>query len=365
MKIGITGASGLLGFHLRSFFFKKEGCEVQPVFRTDFEDILVLARSLESCDVVIHLAGVNRGSDQDVYEGNIGIARRLISALEKTRHRPHIIFANSTHIFTQSLYGAAKQECSRILSEWAQKTGATFTDCILPHVFGEFGKPFYNSAISTFCYQLANQQKPKIIDDVYLELVHGYTVAQEFSKIIEQSIPGQVRLSGTKILVSEALSILSAFDRFYGDGIIPKFNSPFELFLFNTYRSYLFPHKYPVNLKLREDERGSLFESVKSFHGGQSFLSTSFPGVTRGNHFHFYKLERFLVVRGEATISIRKLHTNYIHQFQVRGNQPCYIDIPTYHTHSITNTGREELLTLFWSHEIFNPAAPDTYAEMV
>ena len=138
-----------------------------------------------------------------------------------------------------------------------------------------------------------------------------------------------------------------------------------ELDFFNTYRSYLYPDHYPVPLNLRTDARGGLFEAVKSHQGGQTFLSTTHPGVTRGRHYHHHKVERFLVVSGQAEIRIRRLFGDEVRVFKVNGAEPCFIDMPTFHTHEITNVGDTDLLTLFWSHEIFDPSNPDTYSEPV
>ena len=138
-----------------------------------------------------------------------------------------------------------------------------------------------------------------------------------------------------------------------------------DLDLFNTYRSYLYPRHYPVTLPLHSDARGHLYEAVKSLHGGQCFISTTKPGITRGNHYHTRKLERFLVLNGDAVIRIRKLLTGDIVEFKVSGAAPQYIDMPTFCTHDITNMGQSDLMTLFWAHEIFDPQRSDTIREPV
>ncbi len=165
--------------------------------------------------------------------------------------------------------------------------------------------------------------------------------------------------------VSEALRRLRGIHESYQAGIIPNLSDPLELEFFNTYRSYLYPDHYPVPLNFLTDARGGLFEAVKSHHGGQTFLSTTHPGVTRGRHYHHQKVERFLVVSGQAEIRIRRLFGEQVKSFKVSGDKPCFIDIPTFHAHEITNVGETELLTMFWSHEIFDPLNPDTYSEPV
>jgi UDP-2-acetamido-2,6-beta-L-arabino-hexul-4-ose reductase len=151
----------------------------------------------------------------------------------------------------------------------------------------------------------------------------------------------------------------------YQTMVMPPLDSALDVRLFNTLRSYLFPAHYPVALTLHSDARGSLFEVVKSNSGGQVFMSTTHPGITRGNHFHTRKVERFLVASGEADIRLRKLFSDEVISFKVRGDAPSYVDIPTFYTHHITNTGQSELVTLFWTNEIFNPVDPDTFSEAV
>ena len=151
----------------------------------------------------------------------------------------------------------------------------------------------------------------------------------------------------------------------YTGGVIPKLDEAIDIQLFNTLRSMIPHEQRPVDLTLHTDERGSLFEAVKADGGGQAFLSSTKPGITRGNHFHTRKVERFLVLKGTAEIRIRRVLTDNVHTFNVDGRTPQAIDIPTLHTHNITNTGNEELQTLFWSNELYDPADPDTYYETV
>ena len=174
-----------------------------------------------------------------------------------------------------------------------------------------------------------------------------------------------MRLAGEPFRVSALLKRLRSFATDYGNQIIPRLDSALDLGLFNAYRACLFPAHYPVRLAQRSDARGALFEAVKSLHGGQCFISTTHPGVTRGNHYHERKIERFLVLQGDALIRLRRLLEPRVHEFRVSGAAPCYIDMPTFHTHDITNAGAGELVTLFWSHELYDAGQPDTYAEKV
>ncbi len=309
---------------------------------------------------------MNRGPETEVYDTNIGLAMNLIEALDLQGVAPTILFANSTHSLGDSAFGRSKREASRLLADWAKARGARYVDVILPHLFGERGRPFYNSGFATFCHQLARGEEPHILQDGQVELVHAQRVAARFLELAQDGVTeGVVRVEGASMRVSEALRRLRGIHETYQAGIIPDLSDPLDLDFFNTYRSYLYPAHYPVRMTLHSDARGGLFEAVKSHHGGQAFLSTTHPGITRGRHYHHHKVERFLVVSGEAEIRIRRLFDDEVNVFRVSGAEPCYVDMPTFHTHEITNVGAVDLLTLFWSHEIFDPAHPDTYPEPV
>lgn len=363
--IGITGADGFLGWHLRVYLHSR-GITPLSASRETFSAPAKLVEFVGQCDVIIHLAGMNRGDDAEIERANILLAEQLISACAVTGRCRHVLFSNSTHVLTRdTAYARSKRACAGLFRQWADNCGALFNNLILPQIFGEGGKPFYNSVVSTFCHQLAVGDIPKIIQDADLELLHAQRAAEFIYRLIDQPVPGEVRPAGISLTVTELLHKISAAKNFYDSQLIPALLDDFELELFNTYRSYLFPQYYPVSLTRREDERGSLFEAVKSLHGGQCFISTTKPGVTRGNHYHLHKIERFLVLSGDATIRVRKLFSPQIVDFRVSGAKPQYVDMPTLHTHNITNTGSGELVTLFWSHEIFDPEQPDTYMETV
>jgi UDP-2-acetamido-2,6-beta-L-arabino-hexul-4-ose reductase len=286
--------------------------------------------------------------------------------MEAIQWKGIVVFSNSTHISKDTAYGKSKRDCAELLSAWAKKNQSTFFDLVLPHVFGEFGKPFYNSVVSTFCYQLANTQKPVIDVDGNLELLHAGDVASLiFEKILllrkDKNPVSQLRAQGTPLKVSKLLSLLNDMMETYESGIIPNLSSSFEVQLFNTLRNYIFEKNPKMTAKIHSDNRGYLFEAIKTKGPGQTFFSTTKPGIVRGNHFHRRKIERFCVVGGEAVIKLRALHSKEVITVKCNGAEPVYVDIPTLHTHNITNTGKSELLTMFWSNEIFDPSDSDTY----
>lgn len=365
LRIGITGAGGFLGWHLRVHLLPQAEVKVSCAGRDTFADPAKLRAFVGGCDAIAHFAGVNRGEEREVEAGNVTIARTLVDALNAADSRPHVIYANSTHDGRDTAYGRSKRRGAELLAEWSARAGARFTNLVLPHVYGEGGRPHYNSVVATFCHELAAGRPPRMLSDGDLELVHAQQVAAEVVASARQAKIGEVRVPSEPLRVSALLERLQSFAADYANQVIPRLDSNLDLDLFNTYRTCLFPARYPVALAQRSDARGSLFEAVKSLHGGQCFVSTTHPGVTRGNHYHTRKIERFLVLQGEARIRLRRLLAPELHEYRVSGTAPCYIDMPTFHTHDITNTGAGELVTLFWSHEIYDPGQPDTYAEKV
>ncbi len=365
MNIGITGADGLIGWHLRAFLRVQGGHEVRLATRPTFADPDQLAAFVDGLDAVVHLAGMNRGEEAEVEATNAALAVALVAACERTGATPRLAFSNSIHVDRDTAYSRGKRAAASHLRAWAARSGAPFANLIFPHTFGEFGKPFYNSAVSTFCHQLAHNEPPQIIVDGDLELIHAQEVAARCLFAVEAGENGDSRVQGTPMKVSTLLQRLRRMATSYAAQIVPDLRDPLDVRLFNTLRSYLYPERYPVTLTLHSDNRGTLFEAVKSENGGQIFLSTTRPGITRGNHFHTRKVERFLVASGEAEIQLRKLFSDKVITFRVSGEYPCYIDMPTFHTHSITNVGSSELVTLFWANEIFDPNDSDTYPEPV
>ncbi len=365
MNIGITGADGLIGWHLRALLWMRGSHQVRLATRSTFAGPDRLADFVKGLEAVVHLAGMNRGEDVEVEAANRDLAAALVSACERTGAGPRMVFSNSIHVHRDTAYARGKRVAVDLLRAWADRNGVSFANLIFPHTFGEFGKPFYNSAVSTFCYQLAHDEPQQIIVDSDLELIHAQEVAARCLQAVETGEGGDFRVHGAPMKVSELLQRLRSMAASYVAQIVPDLREPLDVRLFNTLRSYFYPHRYPVKLALHSDNRGTLFEAVKSNQGGQTFLSTTRPGITRGNHFHTRKVERFLVTSGTAEIRLRKLFSDQVTVFRVGGEQPSYIDMPTFHTHSITNVGEPDLVTLFWANEIFDPNDSDTYPEPV
>lgn len=323
---------------------------------------------MKRCDVLVHLAGMNRGPDKQIYDTNIQLAKKLVESLEQVNPAPHVIFSSSIHEKKGTPYGKSKHESRLILSKWAKTKKATFTGLIIPNVYGPFCRPFYNSVVATFCHQLTHNLEPELHVDQHLGLVYIDELLQAIYNVIKKG-KGMDELhveASKEILVSELLSKLRYFkEKYVNQKVIPYIEDPFDLSLFNTFRSYLDPDYYPVPYESKTDERGNLVEVVKSLNQGQAFFSTTKPGIERGNHYHRRKLERFSIIKGKARVQLRRIGEEEIIEYNMDGDNPSYIDIPVLYTHNLVNTGDEELLMLFWASELFNPDDPDTIYEKV
>ena len=361
MKVVVTGANGFLGWHLRCRLRARHNHEVIPIGRDNFDE---LPAALADADAVIHLAGVNRGSGGEVANGNTELAEAVATALRASATKARVIYANSIQAGNGSPYGDGKAKAATILGESSSELGLTFVDAQLPNLFGEHGRPGYNSFVATFCWEVAAGREPQVKDN-QVELLH----AQDAAQVLIEGLRGSTRVErpkGKTHGVIEVLDLLKSFEGIYRHGDIPSLDTDFKLNLFNTYRAATFLTQAPIPFTKHSDVRGSFVETVRVHGGGgQTSFSTTVPGVTRGEHFHLKKIERFVVIGGRARISLRKLFTNDVVSFDVTGDAPVAIDMPTMWAHNIINTGEDELLTLFWSDTVFDPDNPDTYPEAV
>lgn len=372
MKIAITGAAGLLGWHTAArlharscaarFRKEREPFEIAAIDRLTFSDPQALTSALEGTDTVIHFAGVNRGTPEETAAENPAIARALVAGCHAAGVAPHIIYANSTHAANDSVYGRSKRIAGEILAQDLPE----FTDLVLPHIFGECAKPDYNNVTATFIDRILTSRPPEMNPDGQVELLHAGQAAEIAIEAALNREAGRITPAGRPMSVGDLFERISAFHAAYSANLFPDLSDAFDIALFNSYRSARYTERSPRPLKLNSDPRGTLFEASRSSGGGgQTFLSWTHPGITRGDHFHLRKIERFLVVEGEALIRIRRVLGDEVWTYRVNGRAPAAVDMPTMHTHSIENIGDRPLLTLFWTNEVFDPAAPDTYSDPV
>lgn len=361
MKVVVTGARGFVGWHLRCRLKAMTAHVVVPVDRAALKD---LPNLMDGVDAVVHVAGVNRSDDHNLTASNVELAQSVVDAVRSSGARPRLIHANSIQAGNGTPYGTGKAMASTVLRDHARAEGLEFVDVLLPNLFGEHARPGYNSFVATFCHEVVSGNEPDV-RDATVELLH----VQDAARSLIDALAGPTRIErphGEARGVREVLEIIRAFDSSYRDGEIPERPTAFDVDLFNTFRSAIFEARGPHRFEKISDARGVLVEAVKSHGGGgQTFYSTTLPGATRGDHFHLRKLERFVVIAGHARVRLRKLFTNHVISFDVSGDEPVGIDMPTMWAHNITNTGAAELLTAFWTDSVFDPAHPDTYPDPV
>ncbi|MEU5724517.1 NAD-dependent epimerase/dehydratase family protein [Micromonospora sp. NPDC047738] len=362
LRLALTGGQGFLGWHVRVLARALGWPDPVLIDRAELLDEATLAAKLDGVDRVLHLAGVNRGDPREVAAGNVELAAALVRGLRRCATQPGtVVFANSVQAGNGTPYGDSKAVAAVTLAA----ARPDLVDVQLPNLYGEHGLPYYNSVVATFCRMLAEQRSPEVHEDRELTLVHVTDAAARLMGA-PAGDSWDAGMPGLRTGVRELADRLAGFAALYRGGEIPPLTDRHAVRLFNTYRSHCFPAHYPLPLTRRADARGELVETVKVHGGGgQTFCSTSRPGVVRGEHFHLAKVERFCVLRGSAEIRLRRVGDDAVVRFPVDGAEPVVVDMPTMWVHNIVNTGSAELLTLFWTNEVFDPARPDTWPEPV
>lgn len=374
IHVGITGQPGFVGSHL----YNELGLLSDSIVRIPFEDSFFengarLRSFVKQCDVIVHLAAMNRHPEpQVIYDTNIRLVKQLIAAMETEKVTPHVLFSSSTQEERDNEYGKSKREGRGLLEQWAVCSGASFTGMVVPNVYGPFGRPGYNSFIATFCHKLTHGEQPEVLQDGSVKLIYVGNLCKHIIGKIQSVCHSNTPLIERDEIphdferkVTEVLELLSIYKNLYFDkGFIPALKDRNEVNLFNTFCSYMdFSSVYPRKLEKHEDARGVFVETVKLGIGGQVSFSTTVPGITRGNHYHTRKIERFTVIKGRARIQLRRIGTEEVLNFYLDGSEPSYVDMPVWYTHNITNIGDEDLYTQFWINEWYDPEDGDTYFE--
>ena len=376
IKVGITGQAGFMGYHLYTTLDLDESVVLVPFERDFFDNKDELEKFVSQCDVVVHLAAMNRHENpQVIYDTNLALVDKLIAACEAQRATPHILFSSSSQEERDNLYGRSKKEGKQHFIEWSGNSGGKFTSLTIPNVFGPFGKPEYNSVVATFCHKVAHNEEPTIIKDGEVGLIYiNELVALFIATIKGQGNSKSIGKNSYELAiaptshkkVSEILGLLQGYQKDYmQNGVFPNLEDSFEKALFNTFRCYVPEDHYPVKYTQHTDSRGSFVEIARTRTSGQFSFSTTVPDITRGNHFHTRKAERFAVISGKALIQLRKIGTDRVIDYYLDGAEPAYVDMPVWTTHNIKNIGDDELITLFWINEPFDPDDSDTYFEDV
>ena len=327
-----------------------------------------LVAHLRLADVVYHLAGVNRPERDSEFEAvNVGLAEKLVECLDQTGRKPTIVFTSSIQATLENPYGKSKMAAEEILVGYGKRSGAAIHIYRLPNVFGKWCKPNYNSVVATYCFNISHGLEITVSDPKReLELVYIDHVVSEFCRYM---MDDQYRSHDVycdiapafRVTLGELAEKVYAIEQIRSTLLVPDTSDEFMKCLHATFISYLEKEQLSYPLEMKEDQRGWLAELMKSQHFGQIFVSKTLPGVVRGNHYHNSKVEKFCVVQGEAVIKFRHVLGRDVLSYQVSGERIEVVDIPPGYTHSLENVGKGELIVIFWTNQIFDPAASDTH----
>jgi UDP-2-acetamido-2,6-beta-L-arabino-hexul-4-ose reductase len=351
MKVLVTGAKGFLGRNLMMRLQTMPEVEATGVDAGDAWE-----EGLREAEVVFHLAGVNRPQDEEEFERvNVGMTREMVERLVAWGRSPRVVFASSIQAQLDNPYGKSKRRAEEVLAEW----GGPVRVHRLRNLFGKFSRPNYNSVVATFCHNAAHGLGLEVHDGGR-ELELSYV--DDVVEAMVGEMAGQEReIPYFRVSVGELARRIAEIRDSRKTLVLPDLEDRLTVCLRATYLSYVPAAEREVRLDVKRDARGSLAEFVKTAGAGQIFVSRTAPGVTRGNHYHETKTEKFFVVEGEGLLQMRRVDGTEVEEYRLRGEDYQVVDIPPGWTHSITNVGTGEMVTLFWASEIFDPQRPDTY----
>lgn len=365
MKILVTGSQGFVGKNLVAEL-RNRGYEDIFEYTRDTERSL-LEEYTKECDFVFHLAGVNRPKEeQEFMEGNFGFTSELLDLLKKHNNKAPVLISSSIQAERDNPYGKSKKAGEDLLFNYKKETGTEVLVYRLANLFGKWSRPNYNSVVATFCHNIARDMEIQVNDpEAELSLSYIDDVVKEFIQAMEgnPTRDGEFCIVPVvhKIKLGRLAELIKSFKTSREDLFIPDMRDPFTKKLYSTYLSYLPEDEFSYELKMNVDDRGSFTEFIKSPERGQVSVNVSKPGITKGNHWHHTKNEKFLVVSGEGLIQFRDINSEEIVEYRVSGDKLEVVDIPTGYTHNIINVGDTDLVTVMWANEIFDPENPDTY----
>ncbi|MDA9986296.1 NAD-dependent epimerase/dehydratase family protein [bacterium] len=362
MIVLVTGANGFIGKNLL-VRLQEEGIRTTTFLRSDSD----LEDKVKNCDFIVHLAGVNRAENKNLFqEGNTNLTKNIAEILKNSKLKTPVIYSSSIQAGLVSPYGSSKKLAEDSLTELSAANGNLIYNYRLPNVFGKWCKPNYNSAVATFCYNL-NNDIPIRIDkaDTLLTLVYVDDVVNEFIDVIKRGdlMEGletpQVHPS-YHITVGDLVEQLVLFKKSRSSAIIERGGAGLVRALYSTYISYFAPSQFSYKLQKHEDPRGVFVEMLKTKDSGQFSFFSAHPGITRGGHYHHSKNEKFLVIRGQAKFCFRHIVTNEYFETFSSDDDPQVIETVPGWSHDITNVGDEEMYVMLWANEIFDRENPDT-----
>ena len=371
MKVLVTGAKGFIGKNLITELERLDDVTVLA-FDVDTEPSL-LDKYCQECDFVFNLAGVNRPETvEEFMEGNFGFATTLVETLKKYNNTCPIMNSSSIQATLDNPYGKSKKAGEDMLFAYGEENGAQIYIYRFPNVFGKWCRPNYNSALATFCNNIACDLPIQVNDrSTKMHLVYIDDVVEE----LILALKGQAHINEEgycfvtcvhEATLGEIVDLLYSFKESRKTLVVPNMpDNSFEKKLYSTYLSYLPKDSFSYPLVMHKDTRGSFTEILRSTNVGQVSINISKPGIEKGNHWHHTKNEKFVVVSGRGAIRFRKYGTDEVIEYKVNGDELQVVDIPTGYTHSIINEGETDMVTLMWCNECFNPDKPDTIYEPV
>lgn len=365
MKILVTGAKGFIG---KNLIAELKNREYNDIYECDINTTEEQLNSyVKDCDFVFHLAGVNRPKDEEEFmKGNFGFTSTLLDKLKENNNKSPILITSSIQAELDNPYGKSKKAGEDLMFEYEKETGAKAIVYRLPNVFGKWCRPNYNSAVATFCNNIANDLPITVNDpNVVMKLVYIDDVVEEFISALNGKYNEDGKFCKIKtvhtIKLGEIVDLIYSFKNSRDTLNVANMNDEFTKKLYSTYLSYLPKDKFAYDLNMHIDNRGSFTEFLRTNGQGQVSVNISKPGIVKGNHWHNTKNEKFLVVSGNGKIRFRKYDSDEVIEYNVSGEKLQVVDIPVGYTHNIENIGNTDMVTIMWANEPFNPDIPDTY----
>lgn len=365
MKILVTGAKGFIGKNLVA---ELKNRKVKEIYEFDIDtDKTFLEEYTEKCDFVYHLAGVNRPeTEEEFMTGNFGFTSELLDLLKKNGNKAPILITSSIQAERDNPYGKSKKSGEDLIFNYGKENNIKVYVYRLPNVFGKWSKPNYNTVVATYCHNISRGLPIQVNNpDAELNFVYIDDILQEFIGALEDKVHKNEEFSFVPVThdikLGTLVTTIQSFKNCREDLSVPNMDEPLVKKLYSTYLSFLPEDEFSYPLKMNIDNRGSFTEFLRTSDRGQVSINVSKSGITKGNHWHHTKNEKFLVVSGEGLIRFRKIDEEKIIEYRVSGEKLEVVDIPTGYTHSIVNIGDTDMVTVMWANEAFNPEKPDTY----
>lgn len=365
MKILVTGAKGFVGRNLITELNNRGYRDIYE-FNKDSEEA-DLEEYAKQCEFIYHLAGVNRTKDEKEFmEVNVGFTSRLFEMLRKYNNKAPILITSSIQAERDNLYGNSKKACEELAFNYGKENDIKVFIYRLPNIFGKWSKPNYNTVVATYCNNIARNLDIQINNpESSLNLCYIDDVVDEFIRVLENKPLMKNKYCivpiSYHIKLGELASKIRSFAESRKNLTVSNMKDELTKKLYSTYLSFLPEDKFSYELKMNCDNRGSFTEFIRTFESGQVSINISKVGITKGNHWHHTKNEKFMVVSGDGLIRFRKIDSKDIIEYRVSGNKLEVVDIPPGYAHSITNIGKNDLVTVMWANECFNSEKPDTY----